>query len=69
MPTYQIRGREGGELNCRSCNWRATSLFVSAENRRQALDLYRKGEGGLCGTCYGEALREATGGEVVTVEG
>lgn len=67
MPTYQIRSQTGEELKCRGCNWRVTNLYILAETPEQALRLYRKGEAGLCGDCYGEMLREMTKGKVILV--
>ena len=43
---------------CGGCNWPAYKLFVLAETQEVADELYRQGDAGLCGECFGELLVE-----------
>jgi hypothetical protein len=55
---YQLRHKNDEELKCGGCNWHVSNLFVLATNKKEALRMYRRGEAGLCGDCFGEMLRE-----------
>jgi len=46
------------EVKCGGCNWTVFKLYVLAETEREAREIVKKGEGGLCADCMLEVLSE-----------
>lgn len=46
--------------HCGSCNWPASHQYVLARKQKEAEQLYKKGEAGLCGDCMCGMLTEGS---------
>ena len=47
------------EFKCGGCNWRVSRLYVYAKTEEEAIQMYKDGEAGLCGSCICDILVES----------
>ena len=44
---------------CPNCNWENTYIYAMADSEKEAIELVKNGEAGICGNCIGDLLVDA----------
>jgi hypothetical protein len=52
--------QDNDDKKCGGCNWKVSNLYVLATSQEEAEQIYKKGDGGLCGDCMCELLAETS---------
>ncbi len=57
MKLFTVNKEENG-ARCNGCNWKVSRLYALASSQKEADELYKNGEAGLCGDCIADLLVE-----------